>query len=747
MTPAATDAARLAGARVATLFRMTRPAYLGGAAAAGIIVFVLWEVVPVALLAGWFAAFIAIAVARLAAHAAYMRAPAGEAARALTWENRFALGSLASGAAWCFVPAAMFPSELLLQTAVVVVVGGVALAGTALCAASAKAVYGLVLLPMAALVMQLFLQNTPTHRVLAVTMAAFTGIMAVMSRELRRGIVENLRTRLDREALLARVEASETRLRDAIESFPEGIAVWDEGDRLLACNEAYARVYGHGRRAAQLIGSPFGEIVEHAWESEHPEADPAIATTARRAWIAQRVQLHREGLGAPHQYLGRDGRWRQGSTTRMRGGGWVGLVADITDLKRAQDAYMKVLAEEDLVLDTLPVGVAFVARREIVRCNRRLEQMLGYEAGELNGKSTRAWFSTAERWDEAADATYESLATGGIMEGDAHLRRKDGSGLWCRVLARALDPHAPRESAIFTFADVDQRVAAEKALRDSEERLRLAVDAAGLVYWEWDRETNQLRWEGRAQPWAEYRDRVHPDDRERYVAAAEAAWAQGTPYSAEYRVLDRDGRPVWISARGKAIRDAAGRAKRMIGVAQDVTERRQQEETVRFLAHHDTLTGLPNRRLLDDRLKQALYRAQRREGRVAVLLIDLDDFKQVNDSAGHRAGDAVLREVALRLGGCMRKADTLARHGGDEFVVVMGDLPGESDCQAVAEKVHRALAPEFRIDGKAFALGASIGIALYPGDAADSDALLRNADAAMYRAKQLGRNHYRFYGK
>ena len=168
---------------------------------------------------------------------------------------------------------------------------------------------------------------------------------------------------------------------------------------------------------------------------------------------------------------------------------------------------------------------------------------------------------------------------------------------------------------------------------------------------------------------------------------------------------------------------------------------------MRFLAYHDSLTGMPNRRLLDDRLKQAVYLAQRRDTKVAAMLIDLDDFKQVNDSVGHRAGDAVLREVAQRLAGCVRKADTLARHGGDEFVVVIPDLQLEADCQIVAEKILHALTPEFQADGRHFNLGASIGISIFPSDAGDGDALLRNADAAMYRAKQLGKNNYRFYGR
>jgi diguanylate cyclase (GGDEF)-like protein len=168
---------------------------------------------------------------------------------------------------------------------------------------------------------------------------------------------------------------------------------------------------------------------------------------------------------------------------------------------------------------------------------------------------------------------------------------------------------------------------------------------------------------------------------------------------------------------------------------------------VRFLAYHDSLTGLPNRRLLDDRLTQAIHLAQRRDRKLAVMLIDLDDFKQVNDSLGHRAGDAVLREVAQRLALCVRKADTLARHGGDEFVVVISDVQADSDCKLVAEKALRSLAAQFRLEDREMALRASIGISLFPTDAGDGDALLRNADAAMYRAKQLGGNQYRFYGR
>jgi len=247
--------------------------------------------------------------------------------------------------------------------------------------------------------------------------------------------------------------------------------------------------------------------------------------------------------------------------------------------------------------------------------------------------------------------------------------------------------------------------------------------------------------------WTKYLDLVHPEDRERYLERVNAAWEQTGPCFNEYRVVRQDGQVLWLSSHARTLADASGRVHRMIGVSQDITERKHQEEEARYLAYNDTLTGLPNRRLLDDRLRQALLLAQRRDSRVALLVVDLDNFKQVNDALGHRAGDAVLREAAHRVAGCLRKADTLARHGGDEFVVVIPDLQLDANVQVVAEKILRSLEPAFHVDGREFAIGASIGVSLFPGDAGDGEALLRNADVAMYRAKQLGRNNYRFYGR
>ena len=749
------DKLRLGKARVTTLYTLAKPAYATALVLGGLLVLALWDLYAPGLLAAWFAVLLGVTIARIALHwrFASARARAEDMPR---WERRFALGALASGALWALVPAVLFPeADPILQLAVILIIGGAAVGVAGVYAPSPLSVYAFGALPLAAVAVRLALEPVATYRLLAGAVVVFSVVMARISAQIRRGIVDTLQARLRNDELVERVSASETQLRDAIASMPEGIAIWGADDQLIVCNEPYARLYGGGLSAHELSGAPFRQIAENAYAAEQRGADSA---DRRQDWVARRVSVHARGDGLAQQYQTRDGRWYQRSTTRMLSGGCVGLVSEITALKRAQEAYLNVLAEENLMLDTLPVGVAFVEGGVVVRCNRRLEHILGYDEGGLEGRSTRAWFGSEDRWASARDEFYSRLRAGEIMDADARLVRKDGNRVWCRVLARALDPEAPEESAIFTLTDVEQRVAAENALRDSEEMLRLAVDTANLFYWEWEAESDKLRWgrqpgadlrpgEDDERSWQRYARMVHPEDQERYLAVTMEAIARGQPFEIEYRVNARDGRTLWMAARGAPMRDARGKVTRMIGVSQDVTERKQREEMVRFLAYHDSLTGLPNRRLLDDRLKQALYQAQRRDASLAVMLIDLDDFKQVNDTAGHRAGDTVLREVATRIGGCVRRADTLARHGGDEFVVMLADVQGEAECQVVAEKILRALEPAVEVDATQFALGASIGISIFPADASDPDTLLRNADAAMYRAKQLGGNQYRFYGR
>jgi diguanylate cyclase (GGDEF)-like protein/PAS domain S-box-containing protein len=215
-------------------------------------------------------------------------------------------------------------------------------------------------------------------------------------------------------------------------------------------------------------------------------------------------------------------------------------------------------------------------------------------------------------------------------------------------------------------------------------------------------------------------------------------------FQREKRLVRRDGSPVWVNVSVSMMRDANGN-QRFISVVEDISRRKLAEEALTRLASHDTLTGLPNRLLLQDRLAQAIVHAGRSGAQVGVMFIDLDRFKHVNDSLGHDAGDGMIVEIARRLSSALRESDTVARQGGDEFVVVLPDLAGEGDAAVVAQKLLDNLFQPLLLCGQEVFPTGSIGIAMYPRDGLDAATLLKSADSAMYQSKGQGGNHYSFY--
>jgi diguanylate cyclase (GGDEF)-like protein/PAS domain S-box-containing protein len=236
--------------------------------------------------------------------------------------------------------------------------------------------------------------------------------------------------------------------------------------------------------------------------------------------------------------------------------------------------------------------------------------------------------------------------------------------------------------------------------------------------------------------------RVHEEDRHDVLKVRRKVLDGG--YEHTYRIVRPDDTVRWIHDRGFMLRDRHGTATRIAGIAVDVTERKASEEQLAAMAYFDGLTQLPNRTLFYDRLAQSLAHARRNGSTLAVLFVDLDDFKRVNDTAGHHAGDELLREIARRLCGCVRGDDTVARLSGDEFAVVLSRVTTPADAALVAEKVMRELSVPVQVEQTAFVMTASIGVAIYPADGVDDAALMKNADAAMYAAKQAGKNKYEF---
>ncbi|MBD5633981.1 MAG: GGDEF domain-containing protein, partial [Candidatus Eremiobacteraeota bacterium] len=216
---------------------------------------------------------------------------------------------------------------------------------------------------------------------------------------------------------------------------------------------------------------------------------------------------------------------------------------------------------------------------------------------------------------------------------------------------------------------------------------------------------------------------------------------------AEWKFVRRDGSRFDAHVTLSALTTEAGSTVGLVMIVSDVTERKRNEERISHLAYHDALTGLPTRNLFHDRLAVALARARRNDRKVAILMLDLDRFKDVNDRMGHQAGDRLLAHVAACLRRCVRSSDTVARVGGDEFVLVLDDLHGKSEAESVAEKLLRELRAPLEFGARTILPSASVGISLYPDDGDNAEDLLQHADAAMYRAKAGGRNAHRTFDR
>lgn len=199
----------------------------------------------------------------------------------------------------------------------------------------------------------------------------------------------------------------------------------------------------------------------------------------------------------------------------------------------------------------------------------------------------------------------------------------------------------------------------------------------------------------------------------------------------------------WLTI--NTVKNRRGEITRYVAIFSDITEHKQAEEHMRHLAHYDALTDLPNRTLFNDRLGQVLIQAHRNRCKAAVMFLDLDRFKTINDTLGHGIGDLLLQEAAARLKDCVREGDTVSRLGGDEFVVLLPEIIDADDVHAVARKLLTAVAQPFTLDGHELHISASIGISFYPDNSTDAEILMKNADAAMYRAKEAGRNNYQLY--
>ncbi|HEY0844016.1 MAG TPA: diguanylate cyclase [Noviherbaspirillum sp.] len=451
------------------------------------------------------------------------------------------------------------------------------------------------------------------------------------------------------------------------------------------------------------------------------------------------------------------------------------------------------LLEYKAILDNASLGITFTRGRTFLHCNTRFSEMFGWTSEELVGQPTVIVYPSAEAYAELGRIAGPILGSGGRLDTELLMKRRDGSTFWCRMLGRAIDPDDHSKGSIFITEDITERRQADEARRQLLLEYRAILDNASLGI-TFTRERRFLHCNQRfSEMFGWSSDELMHQPTEIVYPSPEAAQdvarrarpvlRGGDRVDLEVLMKRRDGSTFWCRMLAKAI-DPSDHSKGAIFITEDITarrnaqeallrardeleqrvqertselalanarlqaeiqERKMAEQRVRYLANHDALTGLPNRRLLEDRLEQAMEMARRDGHQVAVQFIDLDHFKPVNDRYGHRVGDLLLQAVATRLRSLLRAVDTVSRVGGDEFVIVLPQMQSASAACETAQRVLSALARPYVIEGHEISVTPSIGISLYPNDGTEAEILLTAADFAMYHAKEMGRGNVQLF--
>ena len=548
---------------------------------------------------------------------------------------------------------------------------------------------------------------------------------------------------------------------------------------MMSCNPRFADMFGYtqeemsGRRAVVVFPSP------EVYQQFGSEAGPVLGS----ALPFEKPEF---------QFRKKDGtlfwcrvRAKAVDTDRSEEG-TIWILEDVTEARQT-------LSEVQALMTNASVSIVYTKNRLITRYNRVFADMFGYGASEALGLPGRVLYVSDESYTAVGAVAGPLLAVGKPFQTEVEMKRKDGSRMWVQVIGYVVDPTDPGQGTIWIIEDRTESKRAEESLRNALLENQAILDSAvlGIAVVE---DGFNLRCNTKMEELFGYApgevaglsvQSLYPDKTSWEQARSETVrdFRAGRVSMSEFQLVRKDGSLFWarLSGRPFDLENATGRsvwlvddvtarreAAEAIRRARDelevrvlertaelaganallqgeIVERRQAEARVHHMAYHDSLTGLPNRALLSDRLDRAMLAVQRSDPKLAVMFIDLDRFKTINDSLGHLTGDYLLKEVASRLCRAVRASDTVARLGGDEFVVLVPGIREPEECSHVAEKIIEALASPFPFEGRMLHITPSIGISMYPDDGADVETLMRHADAAMYHAKASGRNNYQFF--
>jgi len=527
--------------------------------------------------------------------------------------------------------------------------------------------------------------------------------------------------------------------RNLVEETSDSIYMVDRDCRYIYTNHRYC----------SRLGLPLKDIIGKTYGNFHSPEDT-------KSFAADVAEIFQKGLSFQREYKSkRDGNEFLCTIYPIRQPADTGkiiavsiIAKDITELRRVEHLYTT-LAEKS------PISILIVQNGNIQWSNTKLQESMGYKADEL----INIPYSSLVYPDDRELLKNNSIA---MLRGEISLPfeyrvvTKEGRILWHVGTVTSII-HNGKRAILGSQMNIDPQKQAEINARQSEERFRAIIDTIPDAYYEVDLAGNTTMFneaylklyeysmeEMQGKNYREYVDKEHAEIA--YWVFHQVFKTGQSTKKMEWEIIAKSGEKKQVELSVSLIRDANGKPAGFRGIISDITDRRKAEETIRHQAFHDPLTGLANRILFYDRTHMAFNSAKRNGKMVAVIILDLDNFKEINDNKGHRVGDEVLKSISERLSKMVRASDTVARYGGDEFTLIIPSLSSEENALIVAQKIVKAFNKPFHLDTGDITVTASIGVAIYPLHGRDIDTLMSKADNAMYRAKAMGRNRYCWYG-
>lgn len=547
----------------------------------------------------------------------------------------------------------------------------------------------------------------------------------------------------------ARMEEALKLFRLLVDHSNDAIQVVDPDNmRLLDVNASGCQMLGYTRD--ELLSMRVNDIDPTLDDSVRARHDGTLQTSGFA--VFQTLQRRKDGSTFPAEVSMR--------FVHLDRNYVVCAVRDITERKQAEKRMVEALHFTKTILDTSPLGIiVYKASGEAVVANPVSAQLIGCSIQQISAQN----FRHLESWKRSGllPLADKALATGFDCHCEVRMTTTYGKEMWVNAY------FAPfvfgDELHLWTmFEDISERKKTEAALGQAEEKYRRIFEEAVVGIYQTSPDGRILNanpamaklfgYDSPAELMTPRADVAHqgyvdPTVRELFKRQLEK---NHSVRNFEYQAYRKDGSKIWVQENARTVHDSNGVMLYYEGTAADITERKVAEERVQYLAYYDVLTGLPNRTLLQDRLTQALASARRSEDKVALLFLDLDRFKDINDAFGHSLGDVILQEVAKRIQRCAREQDTVCRPdvsrlNGDEFLIMLVGVKDISDAAVTAKRFLNTMTAPFAVQGHSLSITCSLGISIFPDHGTDGETLIKNADAAMHSAKDHGRNNFQFF--